>query len=123
MARSFFIVTGLAILYLWPTPIVLFDQLYAKVEPSIVGSLQSFRRASPPRQLQDDGADWEYIAAGAGKETIVFLHGMTGAYDIWWQQINDLKGQYRIISVTYPPVQSLAALEKGVLAILSQEFG
>jgi len=116
-----FIFIGLAILYLWPIPVVLFDQLYAKVEPSIVDSLQSFRRANPPRQLQDDGAGWEYIAVGAGKETIVFLHGMTGAYDIWWQQINDLKGQYRIISVTYPPVKSLAELEKGVLAILEKE--
>jgi maspardin len=118
---SLFIVIGLVILYFWPTPIVLFDQLYAKVEPSIVDSLQSFRRTNPPRQLQNDGVDWEYIAVGEGKETIVFLHGMTGAYDIWWQQIDVLKVQYRIISVTYPPVQSLASLEKGVLAILEKE--
>jgi pimeloyl-ACP methyl ester carboxylesterase len=112
---------GLAIMYLRPAPVALFDELYAKVEPSIVDSLQSFRQANPPRHLQDGGVDWEYIAVGEGKETIVFLHGMAGAYDIWWQQIDALKEQYRIISVTYPPVQSLAALEKGVLAILENE--
>lgn len=46
---------------------------------------------------------------------------MTGTYDIWWQQIDALKGQYHIISITYPPIQSLEELEKGVLAILEKE--
>ena len=46
---------------------------------------------------------------------------MTGSYDIWWQQIEALKGEYRIISLTYPAVGSLAEMEKGVLAILDKE--
>ncbi|MDZ7362291.1 MAG: alpha/beta hydrolase [candidate division KSB1 bacterium] len=115
------IIAGLSILYLWPVPRVPFDALYAKVDPAIVNSLQSFRQANPPQRLQADGATWEYITAGEGQETILFLHGMTGAYDIWWQQIDALKGQYRIISVTYPPVRSLEELETGVLTILEKE--
>ncbi len=115
------ILAGLGVLYLWPVPQVPFDQLYAKVDPAIVTSLQSFRQVNPPQQLQVDGATWEYIAIGQGQETILFLHGMTGAYDIWWQQIDALKKQYRVISVTYPPVQSLEGLEKGALAILEKE--
>ena len=115
------IIAGLSILYLWPVPRVPFDELYAKVDPAIVHSLQSFRQANPSKQLQVDGATWEYIAIGQGQETILFLHGMTGAYDIWWQQIEALKGRYRVISVTYPPVRSLEELEAGVLAILEKE--
>lgn len=115
------IIAGLSILYLWPVPRVPFDALYAKVDPGIAYSLQSFRQANPPQRLQVDGVTWEYIATGEGQETILFLHGMTGAYDIWWQQIDALKEQYRIISVTYPPVQSLEGLETGVLAILEKE--
>lgn len=114
-----FILIGLSVLYLWPVPRVPFDDLYTKVDPAIVNSLQSFRQANPPQRL--DGITWEYIATGKGQETILFLHGMTGAYDIWWQQIDALKGSYRIISVTYPPVRSLEELETGVLAILEKE--
>ncbi len=115
------IVVGLSVFYLWPVPNVPLEQLYSDVDPAVFSSLQSFRQANPPRSLQVDGANWEYIAVGQGPETILFLHGMTGAYDIWWQQIEALKGNYRLISVTYPPVRSLAELEKGVLAILEKE--
>ncbi|MDW8327153.1 MAG: alpha/beta hydrolase [Anaerolineales bacterium] len=115
------VLIGLSILYLWPTPRVPFDDLYTEVDPAITNSLRSFRQANPLRQLQVDGATWEYIAVGQGQETILFLHGMTGAYDIWWQQIDALKGSYRLISVTYPPVRTLEELEKGVLAILEKE--
>lgn len=115
------VVVGIAVLYLWPVPRVPFDRLYAKVDPAVVDALQTFRETHPPQTLQVDGANWEYIAVGQGQETILFLHGMTGAYDIWWQQIDALEEQYRIISVTYPPVQSLEELEAGVLAILERE--
>jgi len=46
---------------------------------------------------------------------------MTGSYDIWWQQIEALRADYRVIALTYPAAGSLAELEKGVLAILEQE--
>lgn len=108
-------------LYLWPERKVDFDELYARVDPAVVESLISFRRTYPLRHVQVDGADWDYIAVGEGDETIVFLHGMAGSYDVWWRQIEALEGRYRIISVTYPPVQNLEALANGVLAILERE--
>lgn len=114
-------ILGLSVLYLWPVSRVPFNELYAGVDPALVDSLRSFRQANPPQQLQIDGATWEYVAIGQGQEAVLFLHGMTGAYDIWWQQVDSLKGQYRIITVTYPPVKSLEELEKGVLAILQAE--
>jgi len=118
---SLFIMVGLTIFYLWPVPRVAFEQLYAQADRSIVQALVSFRNAHPPKQIQVDGMNWEYLVTGGGIGTIVFLHGMTGAYDIWWQQINAFEGQFRIISVTYPPVQDLAGLEKGLIAILEKE--
>lgn len=115
------IISGLSVIYLWPVPRIPFNELYARVDPAIIYSLQSFRQANSPQRLLVDGVTWEYLAIGQGQETILFLHGMTGTYDIWWQQIDALKGQYHIISVTYPPVQSLEELETGVLAILERE--
>ncbi len=107
--------------YLWPAPGAPFNQVYARVEPARLASLTAFRQAYSLQHLTVDGNTWEYVVAGEGEETILFLHGMTGAYDIWWQQIEALKGQCRLVSVTYPAVSSLEDLDKGILAILEKE--
>ena len=115
---------GVALLmavYLYPGPHASFEELYARVEPSTVASLQAFRRAHPPRSVEVDGAPWEYVSLGDGPETILFLHGMTGAYDIWWQQLEALQEDYRLIAVTYPAIDSLAELQAGVWAVLDAE--
>ena len=98
-----------------------FAQIYARVPAEKVASLQAFRASSPPCTLVVNGLAWEYIAAGTGSQTILFLHGMAGSADIWWQQIEALKADYRIIAVTYPAARSLEEMEMGVLAILDRE--
>jgi pimeloyl-ACP methyl ester carboxylesterase len=102
-------------------PRVPFDDVYAKVDSARSQSLQSFRAAHPAQTLEVNGVDWEYVAFGEGDETILFLHGMTGAYDIWWNQMEALQNEYRVISVTYPAVASLAEMSDGVFAILDVE--
>ena len=107
--------------YLFPSPEKSFDELYAKVDKESVNSLLAFRQAHPVRTLEVRGVIWEYLALGDGPETILFLHGMTGAYDIWWQQMEVLQDRYRVISVTYPAVNSLEEMEQAVMAILEAE--
>ena len=107
--------------YLYPTPHKSFDELYAKVDGQTVDSLTSFRRAHPVRTLELRGVKWEYLALGQGPATILFLHGMTGAYDIWWQQMEALQDRYRVISVTYPAVDSLDEMEQAVMDILEAQ--
>jgi pimeloyl-ACP methyl ester carboxylesterase len=108
-------------MYLWPVPRVPFDELYAKVDADQVASLQAFRVAHPPQRVEVNGVAWEYVSFGQGEETILFLHGMTGAYDIWWQQMEALQADYRVISVTYPALDTLEELSAGVLGILDAE--
>lgn len=110
----------LVIVYLWPVPHPSFTEIYSKVPAEKSGSLQAFRTANPPSTLKVDGVDWEYLVAGSGPQTILFLHGMTGAYDVWWQQTEAFKSDYRVITVTYPAVDSLEKMEKGILAVLDQ---
>ncbi len=110
-----------AAVYLWPIPQVPFDQVYAKADPTEVQSLQSFRSQYPPKTIEVNGVTWEYVSLGQGLQTILFLHGMTGAYDIWWHQLEALKSDYRVISVTYPVVDSLGEMEAGVMSILDAE--
>lgn len=49
---------------------------------------------------------------------MLFLHGLAGAADIWWQVISALEHRYRSIAVTYPPVDTLAGLAAGIIALL-----
>ena len=115
------LILTVAIVYLISAPKRSFDELYSNVDVDIVDSLQAFRRANPVRTLELGGVEWEYLSLGQGPETILFLHGMTGAYDIWWQQMEALQGEYRVISVTYPAVESLEEMEQAVMAILETE--
>ncbi len=110
-----------AAFYLKPTPSGSFEEIYAKVDAETVASLQDFRETHPVQKLDVNGVTWDYIAMGQGEETILFLHGMTGAYDIWWNQLNAFEDDYRLISVTYPPVSTLDEIDAGLLAILEKE--
>lgn len=107
-------------IYLFPTPKQTFDEVYARVDEETAVSLQTFRQTHAPRQLEVAGKTWEYTTFGEG-EPILFLHGMTGAYDIWWQVMENLANDYQVISLTYPPVDSLAGMAEGVTAVLDAE--
>ena len=100
-------------------PVKTFDQLYPHSD-ALKAAFEQFR-ALPLQQIEQGGYDWPYLALGKGNETVLFLHGMGGSYDIWWQQITALQDSYRIIAPTYPPVSTMEALAAGVIAILDRE--
>jgi len=97
------------------------EDVYTKAPVDKVVSLQAFLVDDPTSTLTMDGLNWEYLAVGKGPQTIVFLHGMTSSYDIWWQQIEAFQGDCRVIAMTYPAAGSLEELKKGVLATLDRE--
>jgi maspardin len=103
---------------LWRRPVSL-ERLYAAVDPAARESLQTFRQTYPARQMEVNGLAWQYVVLGAGEQTILFLHGLAGSYDIWWQQMVALQERYRSVSVTYAPADSLGAMAEGLLAILA----
>jgi pimeloyl-ACP methyl ester carboxylesterase len=107
--------------FFWPQSSPDLERLYAKVPKKRVDSLTEFRKTTASKQIKVAGRKWNYLSVGSGTRAVLFLHGMTGAYDIWWNQIDALKSEYRIIAVTYPAVDTLAAMEKGALAVLEAE--
>ncbi|MCS7066246.1 MAG: alpha/beta hydrolase [Fimbriimonadales bacterium] len=121
IAAGGLLIGSVTLFYLWPVPKVPFEQLYAGVDPAKVQALQAFRRAHPLRTVKVNGNEWPYLVAGEGQRTLLLLHGMTGAPDIWFQQIDALKGDYRLIAVTYPAVSTLREMEAGIVAILERE--
>jgi len=74
------------------------------------------------KKINVNGVKWNYYAGGNGSETILFLHGMGGNYDLWWQQIIEFEQDYKIISYSLPEsINSLENASKGILKILETE--
>lgn len=115
----FLLLLGLLVFYLIPVKQQSFDALYTG-DPAVARSLAAFRQI-PLKKVSHNGHDWPYLVTGSGPETLVFLHGMGGAYDIWWQQIGTLQADFRIISLTLPAVSSLEEAAGGIDAILEAE--
>ena len=107
-------------LYVFPTPQKDAIDLYDGTDLKTINELAQFREI-PTSISNSQGYDWQYLVLGNGPKTILFLHGMTGGYDFWWQQMNQFRHQYRVVSVTYPPVDNLSELGKGIMAILDKE--
>jgi pimeloyl-ACP methyl ester carboxylesterase len=121
------IITTLAIalillgVYAFPIPKASFRVIYSEVPEAVVTAVSSFRRRNPPKRFKDGRITWHYHDAGAGENVLLFLHGMGGSGDIWFQQIEALKERFRCIAVTYPPLPNLDLLRFGILGILEQE--
>jgi pimeloyl-ACP methyl ester carboxylesterase len=107
-------------IYAIPIPKASFRVIYSGVPEDVVAALSSFRRRSPLKQFKSGGAVWRYHDSGSGEDAVVFLHGMGGSGDIWFQQIEALGERFRCIAVTYPPLPNLDLLRFGILGILDQ---
>lgn len=106
--------------YFIPTNPKDFFKLYAK-EDTASKELQSFL-AKPTKTILFNDVAWEYYASGNGKKTILFIHGMGGAYELWWQQVAAFENDYNIITFSLPePIDNLFDASEGVINILNQE--
>lgn len=108
-----------AILFIIPVKKKSFSA-YFQGDEEVEKALSDFRK-QPLKSLSFQHQDWEYMATGKGEKTLLFVHGMGGAYDIWFQQITSLKNDFRILSITVPEVHSLEAATKGILNILDNQ--
>ena len=107
------------IFYFFPVPEKDFGELY-DADDEVEASLLKFRETAT-QTLKVGEVNWQYYSGGTGDRAILFLHGMGGAYDIWWQQIEALKDSFRIISTTCPAVNNLEDAIEGLSAILEKE--
>ena len=74
---------------------------------------RAFLAAHPPRTR----AGLSYWDLGSGP-AILFLHGMAGGGDIWFQQLLAFKDRYRVIAPSYRAREGLEGLTRGVLRLL-----
>jgi pimeloyl-ACP methyl ester carboxylesterase len=108
-------------IYAFPIPKASQRVIYSRVPPPVVQALERFRRQHRPKRLRTGSGLWRYHDTEAGEDALLFLHGMGGSGDIWFQQIEALKARFRCIAVTYPPLPSLDMLRLGIQDILAHE--
>lgn len=107
-------------LYIIPASQPDFFKLYAQNDKP-AKSLKEFK-SRPTKEIVVKGVKWNYYAGGNGNKTIFFIHGMGGAYDLWWQQITAFEKDYKVISYTLPEsINSLEKVSEGILKILETE--
>lgn len=88
--------------------------------------LDTFRRRFPVRRLRVDGLVWNFIEAGPGGRAaktapaLLMLPGTLGTAEIFWNQIAALRGQARVVSVSYPLVTDIARMADGLAALLTR---
>ena len=110
----------LIILYQIPAPQADFFELYQRQDQA-ARQLREFMQR-PVKTLTVDGITWRYLAGGQGAKTILFLHGMGGAYNLWWQQVAALQDRYRFITYSLPEeVDNLDKAAAGIRALLDEE--
>ncbi len=117
---SLLIIFILIVIYWIPTSPSNFYKAYTKNDKASQ-SLKEFQSKSI-KIIDFKGAKWKYYSGGNGTKTILFLHGMGGAYDLWWQQVKEFEKDYRVITYTLPEeINTLKKTSEGILEILKKE--
>ena len=110
----------LLVLYLIPATQQDFITSYKKDDKASKSFVTFMKK--PTKKILINTIKWKYLSYGKGTKTILFIHGMGGAYNLWWQQMEFFKDNYKVISYTLPEeINNLQDASDGVLKILEQE--
>ena len=96
-------------------------RIYRDVPAAQVETLHRFRAAYPYKKMAINNVPWRYIAGGQGTETVLLLPGAHGTADLAWLVLPHFADRYRVVSLSYPPVNSMAALADGISTLLTRE--
>lgn len=95
-----------------------FDDLYAHVPADQRAALADFRAQHPPRRVTVNGTGWEYIDSGQGDQTVLLLVGGLRVADAAHRNIPMLDDTFRVITPTYPALNTMADLCDGLAGVL-----
>lgn len=82
--------------------------------------LAAFREAYSESTGEIDGREWRWIDTApddANAPVLIMLPGAFGAAELFWNQLVELGGRIRMVSVTYPAAPEAGQLAAGVMAL------
>jgi len=98
-----------------------FEKIYKDVPLVQKEWLINFREMHHYHHLNVGDINWKYIKCGMGKEVVVMLPGSVRSAEVWAKLISYLEPGYRIISPTYPSIESMEEGAEGIRGILDKE--
>jgi len=108
------------ILYQLPATKKDFFKLYKKKDYASKSLKEFYKKQT--KNIVVNGVKWKYLTSGNSKKVILFLQGMGGGYDLWWQQVDYFDKDYKTITYTLPErIDNLDGVLTGIKAILKKE--
>ncbi|MEM9009854.1 MAG: alpha/beta hydrolase [Pseudomonadota bacterium] len=88
---------------------------------SLIAARDVFSARHPEVPVEVSGRRWGKIRAGVAGPALVLLPGTLGRADIFWQQIEGLAGQARILSLSYPAEGGIADWVADIVHLAEEE--
>lgn len=98
-----------------------FDNLYADVPVDQRKTFQAFRAEHPMKTTDVNGVMWEYMDSGSGDEVVLLLVGGLRKADAAWKSVPMMEDEFRVITPSYPTLNTMAELADGLAGILDAE--
>lgn len=99
----------------------LFDEIYADVPAEQRDALRQFRETHPEKTFSDDGTTWRYVVSGTGEKALLLFVGGLREADAAHANITMLNDTFRVITPSYPALNTMDELADGIAGILRHE--
>lgn len=86
---------------------------------ALIISRDAFAAAHPEQRVAQNGREWGVIEIGGSGPALLLIPGTLGRADIFWQQMNALKGRAHILSVSYPDSGGVDEWASDLMALIS----
>jgi len=89
--------------------------------PHPLEKLIRFRETHPLKQALIGSQTWSYLSCGDARQALLILGGALSTAESTFETIQAYEADYRVLSLTYPLVGSMAALADGLVELLALE--
>lgn len=86
---------------------------------ALIASRDRFAAANPEERVVVAGREWGVVDTGGAGPALLLIPGTLGRGDIFWQQIEALRGRARVLAVTYPATGGIAEWADDLAALMT----
>ena len=86
---------------------------------ALIVSRDRFAAANPEERVVVAGREWGVVDTGGAGPALLLIPGTLGRGDIFWQQIEALRGRARVLAVTYPATGGIAEWADDLAALMT----
>ncbi|MBE0693911.1 MAG: alpha/beta hydrolase [Aquamicrobium sp.] len=86
---------------------------------ALIASRDRFAAENPEERVVVAGREWGVVDTGGVGPALLIIPGTLGRGDIFWQQIEALRGRARVLAVTYPATGGVAEWAGDLAALMT----